>query len=116
MKYIKAHSGEIVVGENYTKEILLKDIDLISQTALSQLIMINPKTTVQDHYHKKSTEIFYFLSGIVVFKIDGKETLCSPGDLLVCEKDEMHEVRNESDEEVKYLAIKTQAADDTYWK
>lgn len=116
MRYIKAGSGKIVVGENYKKEVLLKDIDLISSTALSQLISISPKTNVKNHFHKKSTEIFYFLSGMVVFNINNQETICNPGDLLVCEQNEMHEVRNESDNEAKYLAIKTQVDDDTFWE
>ncbi len=115
MKYINSGSGEIINGENYKKEILLRDIDLISSTALSQIIIINPKTAVKNHYHKVSTEIFYFLTGAVVFNIDGNDTVCSPGDLLVCEANEMHEVRNDSDEEARYLAVKTQVDEDTFW-
>jgi len=116
MKYIKSGSGTTVLGENYKKEVLLRDIDLVSPNAIAQLIIIEPRTTVKDHYHKKSTEIFYFLNGSVIFKIDDTETICSPGDLLVCEQNEMHEIRNESDTEARYLAVKTQVDDDTFWE
>ena len=116
MKFIKANSGKIIEGKGYDKEILIKDIDLISSTALAQLIVIKPKTTVADHYHKESTEIFYFLTGSVTFNIEGQKVFCEPGDLLVCEKNEIHEVTNESNYNVRYLAIKTQGEKDTFWK
>lgn len=115
MKFIKKDSGTIIDGNGYSKEILAKDIDMISNQALAQIIRINPGDVAPNHYHKNTTEIFYFLEGSVDFKIDDQSFICNPGDLLICNQNEKHEVTNRSENIAKYIAFKTQCEDDTSW-
>ena len=109
----------MVEGDGYKKDVFVKGVDLISNKALVQMIIIDPHEIATDHYHKKTTEIFYFMEGTGVFIVDAKEYECFPGDILICEANEMHSTRNESDQTWKYLAFKTDNSDleggDSIW-
>lgn len=118
MKFIKADQGTKVEGKGYTKDVYVKGVDLISNKALVQMIIHEPHATADDHYHKTTTEIFYFLEGKGIFIINNKEIECEPGDILICEPNEVHATRN-LDQKWKYLAFKTDRTDtennDSYW-
>ncbi|OIP23551.1 hypothetical protein COX95_02600 [bacterium CG_4_10_14_0_2_um_filter_33_32] len=98
MKFIKSGQGTLVEGKGYKKDVFIKNVDLISNKVLVQMIIIDPHGIAGDHYHKKTTEIFYFLEGKGIFIVEGKEHECFPGDILICEANEMHSTRNESDQ------------------
>ncbi len=116
MRFIKSGEGEFVKGQGYNKKVLQRGIDLVSAKALVQFILIDSKTEVKPHYHKKTTEAFYFLEGEGIFGINNKEILCSPGDFLICESNEIHSTKNNSGRTWKYIAFKIDVAEnDLYW-
>lgn len=107
MKFIKSGQGKLIEGRGYKKNVFVNGINLISNKALVQMIIINPNDVAPDHYHKKTTEVFYFLEGSGVFIVNDQEYKCFPGDILICESNEVHSTRNETNEVWKYLAFKT---------
>ena len=116
MKYISKEQAELKHGDNYSKLVFVENVEMYSDKSLVQMIIIEPKTDVASHYHKKTTEIFYFLSGKVTFIVDEQSIVCEPGSVLVCEPNEKHAVKNGDDEVCKYLAFKTyQEGGDSIW-
>jgi len=116
VKYITKEQADLKHGDNYSKLVFAENINMYSDKSLVQMIIIEPKTDVASHYHEKTTEIFYFLSGVGTFIVDGKSIICEPGSILICEPGEKHPVKNDSDEPWKYLAFKTyQEGGDSIW-
>ena len=115
MKFIKSGKGNWIQSRAYSKRILLDKINLLSNNALVQIIRIKPHDVVADHFHKRTTEIFYGLSGSGTFIINGNEIIFAKGDLLICEQGEIHATRNPHNENWEYLAVKSDNKDDTYW-
>ena len=116
MKFITKEQAELRHGENYSKLVFAENINMCSDKSLVQMIIVEPKMSVASHYHKKTTEIFYFLSGIGSFNVDGKSVVCPVGSVLVCEPGEKHSVKNEGEIVWKYLAFKTyQEGGDSVW-
>lgn len=115
MKFIKAGIKNWIEGEGYSKNLLLDNIDLISSKSLVQIIKIKSGNHVDNHFHRTTTEIFYGLLGNGIFTIEDKDFTFGAGDLLICEKNEVHSVKNSTDEDWLYLAVKTDNKSDTFW-
>lgn len=116
MKFIKNGTSELIHGEGYDKEVLVEKVDLLSNNALVQYIIMKPHSKVVPHYHEKTTEIFYFLEGEGEFNIEGEVVKPKTGDVLVCEVGETHSTDNNSDSQWKYLAFKTHNdKNDLFW-
>jgi len=58
------------------------------------------------HGHKKLDETFYFVDGDGVIIINEKEYKASQGSVFLCEPNEMHNIRNDSDKPIKVVFIK----------
>ena len=107
MKIIKSQDKEWLEREGgYSKKILLDEKDLSRPGSLIQYIRIKPGETAKSHYHKKQTEIFYFLNENGHWIIDGKKMSFKTGDILVVEPPEKHIIVNDTNEDYIYLAIK----------
>ena len=116
MKYITKEQAELREGKGYSKLVFAENVDMESSKSLVQMIIMGPNTRVESHYHEKTTEIFYFLSGSGRFVIDGTTFEPETGSVLICEPNEKHYTINESDTAWKYMAFKTyQGAGDTTW-
>jgi quercetin dioxygenase-like cupin family protein len=117
VKYIESDKAELVHGKGYSKLIFARNIDMQSDKAIAQMIIMEPHTEVPPHYHKKTTELFYFLSGAGKFIIDGQVFEPKIGSILICELNEKHSTINENDVPWNYMAFKTYQDDgDSYWE
>ena len=111
MKYIK--SKEIfeksgwIKEKGYKKKILLDEQDLKRQGSVLQMNIVEPNTNLASHHHKKMTEAVYVLSGEASLVINGKDFFMRPGDIITIEPNEIHNGRNPSHNEFKYLVFKT---------
>lgn len=116
MKIIASHTKDWSAREGYSKKIFLNAQDLGIEGALIQEIKIEPGSTAKNHYHKKQTEIFYFLTINGYWIINGERKEFEIGDVLVIEPLDQHEVVNNTAFDYVYLACKyNYEEDDSYW-
>ncbi|MFA5106935.1 MAG: cupin domain-containing protein [Patescibacteria group bacterium] len=117
MKIIRAAEKSWTEKKGYSKKILLTEEDLQTPGSRVQLIKIKPKETANNHYHKKQTEISYFLNNNGYYIINGKKHQIEAGDLIVIEPNDRHEVVNNSDHDFVYVVYKINyTEDDFYWE
>ncbi len=117
MKIIKQNNKEWQQKEGYSKKILLNEDDLNYKGGLVQLIKVKPREVAGVHYHKKQTEIFYFLTKNGYWMINGEKHVFEMGDTLVIEPNDEHFVMNDTEEDYIYLAFKfNYDQSDLYWK
>lgn len=88
------------------KKVLLKKDDLPE----GRIQMINwakiPKgKSFAPHYHEKMIEVFVIMNGKVKAKIDKEEEIIEKGDMVIAVEEQIHEMKNISDEDVNYLAM-----------
>jgi mannose-6-phosphate isomerase-like protein (cupin superfamily) len=116
MKLVKSSGKEWLDKEGYSKKIFLDEDDLNQKGMLVQKIKIKPGDVAKSHYHKKQTEIFYFLNTVGEFIVNGEKVDLKVDDVLVIEPLDKHEVRNDSNEDFLYMAFKfNYESDDLIW-
>jgi quercetin dioxygenase-like cupin family protein len=117
MKIIKPNDKHWEEKQGFSKKIFLDSNDLKHNGALFQEIKIKVGETAKEHYHKKQTEIFYFLNENGYWIINGKKMNFKIGEILVIEPFDKHEVINNTDKDYLYLAFKVNYEDnDSYWQ
>lgn len=57
------------------------------------------------HYHKGSEESYWILSGTAIMNIDGKSIELMPGEAVLIEPMEVHQISNQNDDELVFLAV-----------
>jgi quercetin dioxygenase-like cupin family protein len=116
MKVIKTQDKEWLDKKGYSKKIFLDGKDLNKPGTLVQEIKIKSGETAKEHYHKKQTEIFYFLSKNGYWIINGERLDFEIGEVLVIEPRDKHIVVNDSKDDYIYLAFKFDYdTEDLYW-
>lgn len=115
MKLIKSNSKEWLDRKGYSKKIYLDENDL-QKGSLVQKIKIKTEETAESHFHKKQTEIFYFLNENGYFIVNGEKIEVKIDDVLVVEPFDKHIVVNETKEDFLYMAFKLNySEDDLFW-
>lgn len=61
--------------------------------------------TFAPHYHEDMQEIFIVLSGLTRIQVDETQIALGPGDAVLIEPREIHQMWNDQSEDVDYLAI-----------
>ena len=116
MKIVKQNNKEWQQKEGYSKKILFNEDDLNYKGGLVQQIKVKPGEVAGNHYHKKQTEIFYFLTKNGYWKINGEKFVFEIGDTLIIEPNDRHYVMNDTKEDYIYLVFKfNYSSDDLYW-
>jgi quercetin dioxygenase-like cupin family protein len=116
MKKINKNDGVWIRKAGYSKKVFLDDKELGKPGIFFQQLKIKPGQIAKNHYHKKQTEIFYFLNNKGYFVVNGKKIVVKKGDILVIEPGDEHEVVNNSKEDFLYLAFKFDVdSEDFYW-
>lgn len=116
MKLIKSESKEWVEKEGYSKKIYLNEIDLTHKGELVQKLRIKPGEAAKPHYHKKQTEIFYFLNNNGYWIINDKKIEIAIDDVLVIEPMDKHVAINNTKKDFLYMAFKfNYNEDDLFW-
>jgi len=72
------------------------------------LILLKPGESMagKAHGHNELDETFYFMEGDGVMVIYGKEHPAPQGTVFLCEPQEMHNIKNDSNKSVKIVFIK----------
>jgi len=116
MKIVKQNNKEWQQKKGYSKKIFLNEDDLNYKGGLVQQIKVKPGEVAENHYHKKQTEIFYFLTKNGYWIINGEKFVFDIGDVLVIEPNDEHYVTNDTKEDYIYLAFKfNYNSNDLYW-
>ncbi len=115
-KHIKSADVPWTEKPGYSKKILLTPELLGKPGLLVQSLRIKPNEVCAPHLHKKQTEIFYFLNTNGEFSINGKKVDLSAGDAFVVEPNDVHTVRNDSDEDFLYVAFKFDWVENDYFE
>ena len=103
-----------IYHKGYKKKILLDKIP--SKIKSIQINKFKPGVNIPAHYHKKTYEIFYILSGSAIIYIGNKKYKCKPGTILTCPANKIHGVINKSKKEFSLLTFKTSLAkNDFHW-
>jgi mannose-6-phosphate isomerase-like protein (cupin superfamily) len=64
-----------------------------------------PGTAEVRHYHQKSRQFFYILSGVAVMEVDGRHVTLTAGQGLPISPGVPHQIRNESADVVRFLVV-----------
>lgn len=88
------------------KKILLGKGDLIK----GEIQMVNwaklPKgRSFAPHYHEDMDEVFIMIKGSVQMKVDQEVSSVGEGDVVVVQMREVHEMKNESRQDIEYIVF-----------
>ncbi|GIP38559.1 cupin [Paenibacillus sp. J31TS4] len=64
-----------------------------------------PGTSEVRHYHEKSRQFFYILSGTAVLEVEGEEIVLFPQEGMEVPPGAVHQIHNRSDGDVELLVI-----------
>jgi len=79
-------------------------------------ITISPGGAAMPHYHKKTEESYYLLSGSANLFIKGKKLDLAAGETVLIEPGETHQILNSGEEDLVFIAVCVPAwqPDDSY--
>ena len=66
-----------------------------------------PGTSAQLHYHKRSEQLFYILSGMATMEIAGRKSIINANESIYIPPGAEHFIANNSKEELEFLVIST---------
>ena len=116
MKHIRNADKPWLEKLGYSKKPLALP-DVIGQPGLLvQELKILPRQVCKNHYHKVQTEIFYFINVFGRFVVNGETINLEPGDVLIVEPNDWHEVSNTSEYDFLYVAFKFNWVEDDYYE
>lgn len=116
MKFLQENTFEWKDKQGYSKKIFLTEDDLKHPGTLVQMIKIKAHDEAKSHFHKKQTEVFYFLNANGYFTVNGEKIIPKVGDIIVIEPHDKHIVTNDTDNDFLYMAFKVNFdEEDCYW-
>ncbi len=68
-------------------------------------VTLSPGKASAPHFHKKSEESYLIFSGIATIKIDAVEFELMPGEAVLIEAQEVHQILNTHDIDLVFLAV-----------
>lgn len=104
-------------GRGYRKRRLLSAAELRQDGALVQVVVVPPGSHIPPHRHRASVEVYVVTQGVCELVVNGAQREMRPGDILLMEPGDVHELTNRGDEPFELLVFKTNAGEgDTVWK
>jgi mannose-6-phosphate isomerase-like protein (cupin superfamily) len=76
-------------------------------------IFIEPGRSSQLHYHKMMEEIYYFIEGAGIVTVGSETFEVSPGAAVFIPIGELHQVKNHSDQRLKFISADSPSFDVT---
>lgn len=99
--------------KGYSKKILATDNSSGLPGVQVQLARIGKGEKL--HYHKKKTEIFYFLKGHGTAIVNGRKKKVKTGSFLIIKPNQIHTIEQESPEKIEVYMVKINSTPkDTY--
>ena len=116
MKVIQTDDEGWQEGRGYRKRRLLSAGELRQEGALLQVVVVAPRAHIPPHRHRTSIEVYVVRRGVCELVVNGERRELRPGDVLLMEPGDVHELTNRGEEPFELLVFKTNAGDgDTVW-
>ena len=121
MKIIQIDGDDWQAGRGYRKRRLLSAGDLRQPGALLQVVVVPPGSPpsgghIPPHSHATSVEVYVVRRGVCELIVNGARHEMRPGDVLLMEPGDVHELTNRGSEPFELLVFKTNAGEsDTAW-
>lgn len=104
-------------GRGYRKNRLLSAEALRQPGALLQVVTVPPGSRVPPHSHRASVEVYVVRRGVCELVVNGERHEMRPGDTILMEPGDVHELFNRGEEAFELWVFKTNAAEgDTDWR
>ena len=117
MKTIHSEGDDWQAGRGYRKRRLLSADELRQPGALLQVVVVPPGSHIPPHSHATSVEVYVVRRGMCELVVNGEQREMQPGDVLLMEPGDVHELTNHGAEAFELLVFKTNAAPgDTAWE
>lgn len=82
-----------------------------------QIVIFAPGVSIGEHWHKKTSELFFVKSGKGRAIMNGKEIFLESSDSLLCEPGDHHAFVNDGEEDLVLLDFKVNEAEgDIFWQ
>lgn len=85
--------------------ILLKADEFFNKGRLFNHCTLHPGEAIGVHPHNNEFEVYYILSGKGLYNDNGTEKVITTGDLTICYSGEKHGLKNDSDEDLTFIAL-----------
>jgi mannose-6-phosphate isomerase-like protein (cupin superfamily) len=86
------------------REIMAPRNSSIERQSLAEAV-VQVGCATDEHYHSKSEEIYYILSGIGEIRVDGETAPVKPGDAIALPPECAHKIWNRGDCELVFLCL-----------
>jgi len=117
MKTIQIDGDGWQGGRGYRKRRLLSAEELRQPGALLQVVVVPPGSHIPPHRHATSVEVYVVTRGVCELIVNGARHELRPGDVLLMEPGDVHELTNHGEEAFEVLVFKTNAKQkDTIWR
>ena len=117
MQYKKMSALEWIDRFTYKKNIVFDETSLDCNNATFQIVRFVSHASIGEHWHSKTTELFFVQSGVGIAIINNQEVSLKAGGILLCEKGDHHAFINTGAEDLILLDIKFNADEqDIIWK
>ncbi|MBP6016645.1 MAG: cupin domain-containing protein [Candidatus Promineofilum sp.] len=116
MKIVQIDSDSWQAGRGYRKSRLLSAETLGQSGTLLQIVAIPAGAHVPPHSHRTSVEVYIVRRGVCELTVDGLSHELRPGDVVLMEPGDVHELFNPGEEVFEVWVFKTNAFDgDAVW-
>ena len=116
MKVIQIDGDDWQEGRGYRKRRLLSAEELRQAGALLQVVVVPPGSHIPPHSHATSVEVYVVRRGVCELIVNGARHEMRPGDIILMEPGDVHELTNRGAEAFELLVFKTNAAEgDAFW-
>jgi mannose-6-phosphate isomerase-like protein (cupin superfamily) len=93
-------------AEHYTWGKLCDGWPLLRSDSLSVIQeRMPPGTSEQLHYHERAQQVFYILSGVATFEVEGETKIVHPNQSIHIPPNVKHCILNNSDTDLHFLVI-----------
>lgn len=116
MRYVELNPESWQQGKGYRKNRLLSTEDLRQPGAWLQVVVIPAGAHVPPHHHRTSVEVYVVRRGACELTVNGERHELRPGDVMLMEPGDVHELFNPGEEVFELWVFKTNATDgDVVW-
>ena len=84
----------------YVKNVPFDENDLKCKGARFQVVKFEPHTSIEPHYHKRTTEIFYIREGNGKIMLNKEQYDCRTDTFFLCEPGDVHSFINDTDDDL----------------
>lgn len=106
MKIINREAAKIIVTAHGSeiRPLIDRTTSSIQKCSLAEEIL-PPRAIVAPHYHKRTEEIYYILTGAGEMRVGGETREVAAGDAVFIPLDHVHSLKNTGTEPIKLLLV-----------